>query len=131
MKRKVERTFPMKLVVSLAVLILLIGAATEFYHQTEEWGRLDSAYFSVITFTTIGYGDMVPQTDAGRIGTMVFSILGIAVAFHFLLLFGSYIFEKKLSMEERRIKQKFQEKKTKKGSSSKKKSKRKKSGNKS
>ncbi|MFB6246931.1 MAG: potassium channel family protein, partial [Candidatus Pacearchaeota archaeon] len=97
MKRKAEKSFPVKLLISLAVLILLIAVATEFYHRTEGWERFDSAYFSVITFTTIGYGDMVPQTDAGRIGTMVFSLLGIAVAFHFLVLFGGYIFEKKAS----------------------------------
>ena len=44
-----------------------IGLGTVIYHFVEGWSWLDSLYFSVITLTTIGYGDFSPQTDLGKI----------------------------------------------------------------
>lgn len=39
---------------------------------------LDNAYFTLVTFLTIGYGDMVPHSGAGRLFAMVVGILGAA-----------------------------------------------------
>jgi voltage-gated potassium channel len=57
--------------------ILLIG--TGFYHWVEGWGWLDSLYFCVITLATVGYGDFAPQTNAGKIFTMLYIFLGIGL----------------------------------------------------
>jgi voltage-gated potassium channel len=40
---------------------------------------MDALYWSVITITTVGYGDIVPQTTEGRIVAMVLVFAGIAV----------------------------------------------------
>lgn len=66
----------------LVAAILLIG--TIFYHQVEGWRYLDSLYFSSISLTTVGYGDFAPQTDAGKIFTIVYIFLGIGVIVAFL-----------------------------------------------
>ena len=60
----------------------LILVATVFYRLVEGWSLLDSAYFSVVTIATIGYGDLVPHTALGKIFTIayVFSGIGIFVA---------------------------------------------------
>jgi hypothetical protein len=42
-----------------------------------EW--FDGLYWSVITFTTVGYGEIVPHTTAGRILAMVDSLFGVTV----------------------------------------------------
>ena len=34
-------------------------------HQ-EDWTALDGLYFTVATFTTVGYGDFGPLTTGGR-----------------------------------------------------------------
>lgn len=35
----------------------LIDVATVFYHVQEGWRWIDTLYFSVITISTVGYGD--------------------------------------------------------------------------
>jgi hypothetical protein len=44
--------------------IVVIG--TVVYHYVEAWSWLDSLYFSVITLTTIGFGDFAPQFQRER-----------------------------------------------------------------
>ena len=39
---------------------------------------LDSSYFAVVTFTTIGYGDLVPDTTDARIFTCFWALSGVA-----------------------------------------------------
>lgn len=63
--------------VLLAVLTLVSG--TVFYSSVEGWGVLDALYFSVVTLTTIGYGDLAVTTDAAKVFTIVYSLVGIGV----------------------------------------------------
>lgn len=64
------------------IIILMIGTLT--YHYVEGWSVVDSLYFSVVTLTTIGYGDFTPQTDAGKIFTIVYIVLGIGMILSFI-----------------------------------------------
>jgi voltage-gated potassium channel len=84
------------LISSIIVLVLVIAGGSFFYQQIEGWNKIDSTYFVVVTMTTIGYGDLVPQTDIGKIFTMFFSFFGVAMAFYFLSLIGSMVFDKRL-----------------------------------
>lgn len=63
----------------LAVAGLVIGTGTVFYRLVEDLRWLDSLYFSVITLTTVGYGDFSPTTNAGKVFTMVFVLVGIGI----------------------------------------------------
>ncbi len=58
------------------ILIILISAAI-FYNTVEHWSIIDALYFSVMTMSTVGYGDLVPTTDASKIFTIIFSFLSI------------------------------------------------------
>ena len=40
---------------------------------------MDVIYFSVCTFTTVGYGDVAPQTPAGRLFAVFYAIYGVVV----------------------------------------------------
>jgi voltage-gated potassium channel len=42
-------------------------------------GFLDSVYWATVSLTTIGYGDIVPDSDIGKIVVLISSFLGIAV----------------------------------------------------
>ncbi|UKM63708.1 potassium channel family protein [Flavobacteriaceae bacterium GSB9] len=60
----------------LFVIFLLIGS-TLFYYQYENWLVIDALYFSVMTMSTVGYGDFVPNTVTSKIFTIIFTFLSI------------------------------------------------------
>ena len=63
----------------LVLMLVLLAGATCFYAKTEGWSVIDSLYFSVMTMSTIGYGDLGPTTSLSKTFTIVFSILSIGV----------------------------------------------------
>jgi voltage-gated potassium channel len=48
---------------------------TPFFNQ-EGYGSFAFLYFSVVTITTLGYGDLTPATDIGRSMVMIETVLG-------------------------------------------------------
>jgi voltage-gated potassium channel len=89
----------------VASFVLLILGGTLIYHSVEEWSYLDSAYFLVITATTIGYGDITPQTDLGKILTMIYSFIGVAFVLYLVSTISHAVFEKKMEEQVEDIKQ--------------------------
>jgi voltage-gated potassium channel len=63
----------------VALLAAVIASGTVFFRMVEGWSWLDSYYFTVVTLSTVGYGDLIPQTPIGRIGTTVFIITGLGL----------------------------------------------------
>ena len=51
------------------------------YDELEGWPLLDSVYFLTVTITTVGYGDLCPVTDAGKLFTVVYAMVGIVFVF--------------------------------------------------
>ena len=92
----------------ILLLIVFIILGTYAYHQAEGWNYLNSLYFVVITITTIGQGDFVPQTTAGKIFTMFFSFFGITIAFYLFSVMGSHLFKKHLGRKVSEIKKEFE-----------------------
>lgn len=68
----------------LYTTFILIALGTIFYHFLEGWSWIDSVYFSVVTLTTVGFGDFSPQTDEGKIFTIFYIILGIGMILGFI-----------------------------------------------
>ena len=56
-----------------------IGGGTVFYHFFEHLGWVDSFYFTVVTLATVGYGDIVPKTDLGKLFTSFYILIGIGI----------------------------------------------------
>ncbi len=61
----------------LTVLIMLIG--TLGYVIIDDFTLMDAIYQTGITFTTVGFGEIAPISDAGRIFTITLIITGFAV----------------------------------------------------
>lgn len=60
-----------------ALAVLSFGAV--FYHQVEKLNWVDAFYFCTITLATVGYGDIVPHTTAGKLFTIFYVIIGIGI----------------------------------------------------
>ena len=59
---------------AFAVLLLfgIIG-----FMFIENMSLTDAIYFSIVTMATVGYGDIHPQTDIGKILTLIIIIGGV------------------------------------------------------
>ena len=68
----------------LLTVVGLLGSGTLVYHHYEGWSVLDSLYFSVVTLTTVGYGDLSPTRTGTKIFTMVFIVVGIGILLAFI-----------------------------------------------
>jgi voltage-gated potassium channel len=77
MARDPEERAPLVLVLSLLI------AGTVFYTLVEGWSVLDAVYFCAMSLATVGYGDVVPSTDAGKIFTVVYVLAGIGILVSF------------------------------------------------
>lgn len=66
--------------------LLIVGFGGFFYHRVEGWSLLDAYYFTIITLTTIGYGDFSPQTNLGKIFTIFYVLIGLGIISSFILL---------------------------------------------
>jgi voltage-gated potassium channel len=62
----------------VTTLFVLMGGSIA-YHYLEGWSWVDAIYFSVVTLTTVGFGDFAPQTDGGKIFTIFYIIIGIGI----------------------------------------------------
>lgn len=69
--------------VTLAIIAgayIVISALIVFNVEPETFqDYFDALYWSVTALTTVGYGDLYPVTDAGRIVSMISSLVGIAI----------------------------------------------------
>lgn len=63
----------------LAVAVSIATGGSVVYRFVEGLTWLDSIYLSVITLTTVGYGDFSPTTAVGKVFTMFYAVVGIGV----------------------------------------------------
>lgn len=65
----------------LAILVLLVGG-TLGYELVEGWGWFDALYMTAITITTVGFLEVHPLSNAGRVFTMLLAVGGVFTAFY-------------------------------------------------
>jgi len=73
----------------MASVVLLIGVV--FYMNVEHWSLVNAIYFCVVTLGTVGYGDITPKTDLGKLFTVFYIIFGLAVIGGFFATLGRLI----------------------------------------
>lgn len=57
----------------------LVVTGTIFYWRFEDWTIIQALYFSIVTLTTVGYGDLHPTTPGTEIFTIFYILTGIGV----------------------------------------------------
>ena len=70
---------PRQLRVVLFLLTTLLVGGTVGYMLTERWSVHDSLFMTVITLSTVGYGEVRPLTRSGEMFTMLLILGGVGV----------------------------------------------------
>jgi voltage-gated potassium channel Kch len=88
---------------ALAVVVaILLATGTVFYWRFEDWSVLDSLYFSVITLTTVGYGDLSPTSAPTKVFTVIYVLLGLGILVSFLSLLARHAIDARVERQEGR-----------------------------
>jgi voltage-gated potassium channel len=69
------------------VFLAVFGAillGTVMFHVLEGWSILDSLYVTVQTVTTVGFGDLSPQTPYGRAFAVLFMMVSVGIVLYAL-----------------------------------------------
>ena len=64
----------------IIVLLMLVVIGSVGFHYLEDWSYLDSAYMTVVTLTTVGFGDYHPTTATSKWFTMFIIVAGVGLA---------------------------------------------------
>ncbi|CAE7855321.1 Kcnk13 [Symbiodinium microadriaticum] len=59
------------------LLLLLHAVCGAMFVAVESWSFLDGIYFTSVALTTVGYGDLTPRTEVGRMITTGLVLTGV------------------------------------------------------
>lgn len=99
--RKIKK-LDAEIVALISSFFTLIVIGSIVFHYLERWTWVQSAYFTVVTLTTVGYGDLTPTSDTSRIVVIIFILSGISVFASALAILGSRRIKKKKEKIEKR-----------------------------
>jgi voltage-gated potassium channel len=66
-----------RLKIYLAIFTLLLSAGIMGFMSFENMSLTNAIYFSIVTMATVGYGDICPQTEIGKILALIMIIGGV------------------------------------------------------
>ena len=61
----------------LILLIVVVAVGTAGYMLIEGWGLVDSLYMAAITLSTVGFGEVRPLSESGRLFTIGLILAGV------------------------------------------------------
>ena len=71
---------PLLAVCALAGGYVIVSAMIMFQVEPDSFGTFfDALYWAMVTLTTVGYGDVYPHTEIGRLVSMLSACVGIAI----------------------------------------------------
>ena len=78
---------------SYFVTVISIGTTGFYFIGGEEWSLIDSFYMTIITMTTVGFGEVHPLDDMGRLWTSFVIIFGVSGFLYMIAEFGAELLE--------------------------------------
>lgn len=98
-----------RLVWSIGAFIGIVAIGVIGYMVIEEWSFLDAIYMTITTITTVGFKEVHPLSQAGRIFSIFIIIGGVGGALYILTNIMGYILEGQfgITMGRRRMKTKI------------------------
>jgi len=105
-----EPTLLRRLRIVLALVLILIAFGTVGYMSLEHWSLHDALYMTVITLSTVGYGEVRPLTQPGEVFTILMIFGGVGVLAYSFSTVTDYIVAGELQgyLRRRRIERKIE-----------------------
>jgi voltage-gated potassium channel len=85
-----------RVTVALVALSVVMVVGVLGFVLLEDMSLLNAVYLTVVTIGTVGYGDVVPKTVAGKIFTMILILVGIGLVYYSLTMIIGMIIEGEL-----------------------------------
>jgi voltage-gated potassium channel len=77
--------------ISAATTVLLVYCvAVPLFMVVEGLGLVDSIYFTTVSMTSVGYGDIVPHTVPGKLLTVALLLAAVSIFFYHVTHFGQF-----------------------------------------
>jgi voltage-gated potassium channel len=87
-----------RLLTALLLLLSLLALGIIGYMLIEGWSLLDALYMTVTTVTTVGFREVKPLSDGGRIFTVLLILFGVGVALYILTTLVALVVEGDLGL---------------------------------
>ena len=86
-----------RLVRGTLTLILLLAFGVAGYMIIEDWSFLDALYMTVTSVTTVGYNEVHPLSESGRVFTIFVILFGVGTALYILAILVQTVVEGELA----------------------------------
>jgi voltage-gated potassium channel len=95
-------SLPRRVLPALYVLIIIIGSGVAGFMVIERWSFIDALYMTILTITTVGYGEVHPLSQGGKVFSVVLMIGGVGGVLYTLSLLIQYLLEGQFGITLRR-----------------------------
>ena len=103
-KVRLFRQLPFRNACIAIFIYLSIGAiAFKAVFPEPSWSVLDAVYFSSVCLSTIGYGDLVPSTNGGKIFASIFGMSGILLWSSAIVSIGTRLVQSETKFAEKML----------------------------
>lgn len=86
-----------KLIISVLLFIVSLCTGTVGFVTIEGFSWIESFYMAVITFSTVGFNEVYPLSEEGRLFTSIYIIFNLMVFAYVVSVFSTYLFEGELN----------------------------------
>ena len=82
-----------QLTISVCTCIAVLLFGTSGYMIIEDWDFVDAFYMTVITLTTVGFGEIHELGDAGKVFTVLLILAGVGVILYIISMVTQFVVE--------------------------------------
>lgn len=88
---KLFSIFKSKIYVAIILLVVTLAIGVLGYRWIAEYSWIDALYMTVITITTVGYGEVMPLTAEAKIFTIILILLSVLIVGFAITIISEYI----------------------------------------
>jgi voltage-gated potassium channel len=81
-----------RILVALSTVAALVAIGTLTMRYAEGWSWVDSFYFTTMTVTTVGHGELYPTSDASKIIQSLLAFAGVMMVVYSMSVVGRIYF---------------------------------------